>query len=78
MPEEYRDLYANIKCRDCLQTSLASFHILGRFYNWEVGEAGFLRSKVQKNFFFEREVVLSFIQTDKQKDIVILESIYYS
>jgi len=29
MPEEYRHLFAKIKCRDCLQTSLSSFHILG-------------------------------------------------
>ena len=32
MPEEYRHLFAKIKCRDCLQTSLSSFHILGRYF----------------------------------------------
>jgi len=44
MPEEYRDLYANIKCRDCLQTSLASFHILGIKCN-ECGSYNTVRDK---------------------------------
>ena len=29
MPEEYRDLLANILCRDCNKTSVTLFHVLG-------------------------------------------------
>ena len=29
MPEEYRDLLANILCRDCNKTSVTPFHVLG-------------------------------------------------
>ena len=30
MPDEYMNLFANILCRDCSQSSLSPFHILGK------------------------------------------------
>jgi len=59
MPDDYAELFARIQCRDCFESSLSTFHILGikcgecGSYN-TVREKGGLLRKVQGNLVEER------------------------